>query len=83
MGDSNGWARFERGGHDWNRRVETSRMELVGAGMGWRSNGRVEVERCGRDAIEYGCDCSGDRYMRFAGERGGAAGRFRGAGCRA
>jgi hypothetical protein len=48
--------------------VETSRMGPVGAGMeGWRSNGRVEVERFGRDAIEYGSDCSGDGYVRFAG----------------
>jgi len=78
MGDSNGCARFEWG-HDWNRRVETSRMGPVG--LGWEaSNGRVEVERCGGDAIEYGCDCSGYRYVRFAGERGGAAGRFRAAG---
>ena len=48
---------------------------------GWCSNGRVEVERCGGDAIEYGCDCSGYRYVRFAGERGGAAGRLRAAAC--
>jgi len=77
------------GGHDSNgdtigigvwRRVEWP----VRAGMGrvafeWESGD----QRFGRDAIEYGCDCSGYRYVRFAGERGGAAGRCRAAGCRA
>ena len=80
MGDSNGWGRFEWG-HDWNPRVETVEWGLWLGWEGWRSNGRVEVERCGGDAIEYGCDCSGYRYVRFAEQRGGAAGRLRAAGC--
>ncbi len=49
MGDSNGCARFEWG-HDWNRRVETSRMGPVG--LGWEA---FEWES-GSRAMRRGCD---------------------------
>ena len=69
-----GWTNFEGGWH----RIGDKSLSRVNNGD---SNGRVEVERCGADAIEYGCDCSGYRYVRFAEQRGGAAGRLRAAGC--
>lgn len=38
--------------------------DLGGAGVEWG----------GGDAVECGCDCTGYRYVRFAGQRGVAAG---------